>query len=125
MSLRAASFDNPSDLVAYSVGAKKVTSAAKATGGAGYVVDDLLTVVGGTGELIATLKVTGETAGKIDTVSVEDEGGYTTAPTNPVSVTGGSGLGATFNLTLGGAVLQVDVFSIETIDHRWHLLYWV
>jgi hypothetical protein len=125
MALRATSFDNASDLAAFAAGAQKVASAAVVDGGGSYAVDDILTVVGGTGELVATLKVTGETLGVINTVSVEEEGAYTSSPANPVSVVGGSGLGATFNLTLSDAVLQADVLSVETIRHRWYLLYWV
>lgn len=124
MPLRSVSFDNASDLAAFAVAAKEVLSAAKVSGGTGYSTDDILEVVGGTGELIAKLKVTSHTLGVINTVSVEEEGAYTTPPTNPVSVTGGTGLNATFNLTLGDAVLQPDVLSVETVRHRWYLMYW-
>jgi len=125
MPLRSVPFDNASDLSAFAAGAKKVLSAAVVFGGAGYVTNDILEIVGGTGELTGRLKVTGHLLGVITTVSVEEEGAYTTPPSNPVSVIGGTGLGATFNLTLGDAVPQSEVLSVEIVDHRWYLLYWV
>lgn len=125
MALRSLSFDSAADLQAFAASAKEVLSAAVVVGGTLYTLNDILTVVGGVGEFVAKLKVTGVAVGVITTVSVEEEGAYTTAPTNPVSVTGGTGLGATFNLTLGNAALQTDILSVEIVDRRWYLLYWV
>jgi hypothetical protein len=69
-------------------------------GGTGYAVDDVLTVVGGTGTA-ATLLVTSVAAGVVDGVSVLTPGAYSANPTNPVSVTGGTGNDdATFDLTI-------------------------
>jgi hypothetical protein len=72
-------------------------------GGTGYAVSDTLTVSGGTGTA-ATLTVDSVSGGVITGVSVATNGEYTVAPTSPVSVTGGTGSGATFNLTLDGEV---------------------
>lgn len=67
--------------------------------GTGYTLDDVLTIVGGTGTA-TTVKVTGETAGVIDSVVVVNHGSYSAAPTFPAAVTGGTGNDdATFSFT--------------------------
>lgn len=70
-------------------------------GGAGYAIGDILTVSGGTvvSSLTATLEVTNVAAGVITGVRVFNCGAYSANPANPVSVTGGGGAAATFNLT--------------------------
>jgi hypothetical protein len=69
-------------------------------GGTGYAVGNVLTVVGGTVITAATLTVSSVSAGVITGVTVTTGGtSYTVLPSNPVSVTGGSGSGATFNVT--------------------------
>jgi len=68
-------------------------------GGTGYAVDDVLTVSGGTYTTQTTLTVTSVAAGVIDGIEITEPGSYTALPSNPVSVTGGSGSSATFNLT--------------------------
>ena len=77
--------------------------AAIAGGGAGYTVNDVLTVSGGVGTA-ATLQVTVVAAGVITAIKVLTGGFYTTFPGNPVSVTGGTGAGATFTLTFADAI---------------------
>jgi len=69
-----------------------------ATTGA-YVVGDILTVSGGTSTFAAKIRVTGVSTGNITSAVVSEGGSYTANPSNPVSVTGGGGTGATFNLT--------------------------
>jgi hypothetical protein len=71
------------------------------SGGTGYTVSDVLTIVGGTFTAAAQLTVTSVSSGVITGISVPTNGTYTVAPTNPVSVTGGTGSSATFNLSLG------------------------
>ena len=69
------------------------------SGGTGYTVNDVLTVVGGTATTQTTqLTVATVSAGVITSVTVTRFGTYSTTPTNPASVTGGTGTGATFNL---------------------------
>jgi len=71
-------------------------------GGTGYDVGDLLTVSGGATFESATpavLRVVSESGGVITGAIVLEAGEYTTLPSNPVAVTGGSGSGATFDLT--------------------------
>jgi hypothetical protein len=79
------------------IGLVSVTSIAN--GGTGYTVGNTLTVVGGTSTVACQVTVTTVSGGVITGVSVATGGSYTVAPTNPVSVTGGSGSGATFNLS--------------------------
>ena len=70
-------------------------------GGTGYVIGDILTVTGGTiiNSLVTTLEVTSVAAGVIDGIRIFNTGAYSAQPGNPVSHTGGTGTGATFNLT--------------------------
>jgi len=79
------------------IGLVSVTSVAN--GGTGYTVGNVLTVVGGTFTVACQVTVTAVSSGVITSASVTTGGSYTVAPTNPVSVTGGSGSGATFNLS--------------------------
>lgn len=78
-----------------------VTAASVNAGGTAYAVNNLLTVLGGTGTP-AVLKVTAVSlTGEITSVSVESAGSYTTFPVSPVIVTGGAGSAASFNLSGG------------------------
>ena len=78
-------------------------------GGTGYTVNDELTVSGGTGTAMKLI-VTSVSAGVITGALPLDTGNYSVIPTNPVSVTGGTGSSATFNLTLnaGGSGYVVN-----------------
>jgi hypothetical protein len=79
-------------------------------GGTGYSDDDIITLTGGTFTEAAQLRVTGETGGVIDTVSIETAGDYTVVPADPVaqgSVAPGGGSGAEFNLTFRAGELEV------------------
>jgi len=72
--------------------------------GASYTAGDTLTVVGGTGTPI-TLTVSTVSSGAVATLAIATAGNYSVIPANPVSVTGGTGTGATFVLGYGvGAV---------------------
>lgn len=73
-----------------------------ASGGTGYVVNDLLTLSGGVGSATlnaAVVKVTAVTGGVITAVSINNAGDYSTAPATPNSPTGGTGTGASLNVT--------------------------
>jgi hypothetical protein len=68
--------------------------------GTGYTAGDTLAVVGGIGTITTELTVsTVDMSGGITGVTITNAGQYSTAPTNPVSVTGGAGSAATFNVT--------------------------
>ena len=78
-----------------------VTAAAVDAAGSGYVAGDVLTIAGGEFSIaceITVLTVSGP--GGILTASISNAGSFSTLPANPVSVTGGGGTSATFNLTL-------------------------
>ena len=73
-----------------------------ASGGTGYTAGDTLTLVGGTSTTTAQLTVGAVSSGVITSISaILTSGVYSALPTNPVSVTGGTGSSATFNLTWG------------------------
>lgn len=74
------------------------------SGGTGYTAGDILTVVGGTSAAAAQITVVSVSSGVITAVSVGKAGVYTATPSNPVSVTGGTGTGATFTLTWNAGV---------------------
>ena len=76
----------------------EAVTAAVAAGGTGYTVGDTLTVVGGLGQIDTELTVSTISSGVITGVTISNAGQYATAPSNPVSVTGGTGSAATFNL---------------------------
>jgi hypothetical protein len=77
----------------------EAVAAAVVAGGTGYAVGNTLTVVGGLGQIDTELTVTTVSSGVITGVSISNAGQYAEIPTNPVSVTGGAGSAATFNLT--------------------------
>ncbi len=68
--------------------------------GTGYTAGDTLAVVGGIGLITTELTVsTVDGGGGVTGVTITNAGQYSTAPTNPVSVTGGTGSAATFTIT--------------------------
>jgi hypothetical protein len=78
----------------------QTTSATIAGGGTGYTVGDTLTLVGGTPVSSAgTFRVASVSGGVITAVDTPSFSAYTATPTNPVSVTGGTGSGATLNVS--------------------------
>ncbi len=76
-------------------------SVAIETGGSGHNVNDVLTVIGGSGTA-TQLNVDAESLNVITAVSIIEPGAYTVFPTNPVSTTtSGTGIDDTFSLTSG------------------------
>jgi hypothetical protein len=74
-----------------------IQSATVSAGGTGYTVGDVLTVVGGTGvTTAATLTIATLSGSAVATVTVSNAGLYSTFPSEPFAVTGGTGSGATF-----------------------------
>jgi len=78
-----------------------VASFTVSNGGTGYAVGNVLTMVGGTFTSAGTCTVSAVSGGVITAVTATSTGTYTAAPTNPASVTGGAGTGATFTLNFG------------------------
>jgi hypothetical protein len=70
-------------------------------GGTGYAVNDVLTVVDGAYGVPVQLTVTGTdtTTGEVTSVEISNAGSYSSEPANPVSVTGGGGADALFDIT--------------------------
>lgn len=101
--------DGPTDL---SCSTLDITTPIQAAG-SGYVAGETLVVSGGTlgptglrcQIIINTVDGSGAVTGA--QVDPDNTGDYTVFPVNPVSVTGGSGTGATFNLTAPGGQLQL------------------
>lgn len=92
-------------------------------GGSGYVVDDILTVTGGTFTSPAKFRVkkigVGFTPSAVAQVTLMEAGSYTVRPSNPVSTTGGAGT-CTLNLywrAFGGRVGIVHVEKYIDADY--------
>jgi len=86
--------------------------------GTGYVVDDILTLTGGTFSTVGTIKVlTVGGGGDILTTSLNSAGSYTILPSDPVAHTGGTGTGATFDATFESATTEVDVLTRTFTDN--------
>ena len=77
------------------------------SGGTGYSVNDVLTISGGTFSAAGQLTVTAVSGGVITAATISAYGTYTVLPSSPVSVTGGTGTGATFTVTWGVRSLNI------------------
>jgi len=96
-----------------------VVAASAGSSGSGYAVGDILTVSGGTFSTATAITVDAVNAsGGILDFHVSTAGNYSTYPTNAVSVTGGSGAGATFNLAFQPADTYYD-YSTITSPNLW------
>jgi hypothetical protein len=70
------------------------------SGGTGYTVGDVLTMVGGTPQSAAgTFTVATVSSGVVTSVTNSSFQNYSVLPSNPISVTGGTGTGCTLNVT--------------------------
>jgi len=74
---------------------------AVAAAGSGYALGDVLTVSGGTGTAMQLVVCSIDGSGGVTRVYVKTDGAYTAVPGNGAAVTGGTGTGATFNVTAG------------------------
>ena len=98
---------------------QSASSAVIAGGGTGYTIGDVLTLSGGTlfsGKNPTTFKVaTLGASNAVATVTLGEVGFYTVLPTNPVSVTGGTGSGCTLTVTWAAPfTLYADALSTVT-----------
>jgi len=82
--------------------------------GTGYTVNDVLTVSGGTGTA-AQITVTAVSGGAITGARVTTAGSYSVLPSNPVSVTGGTGSGATFGMIWQQATTSYTVNNGDSL----------
>jgi len=88
---------------------RRLIAATIVSGGTGYTVADILTVVEGTGTVAAQFKVIAISGGVITEARMETAGSYSTPPTGTLTVTGGTGGSATFTATVaGGSIWTLD-----------------
>jgi len=78
--------------------------------GSGYTTGDILTFVGGVGSA-AAVTVTANGTGGVTGVTLTTSGAYSTVPTSPVSVTGGTGSSATFTLVYNLNATQSGIIN--------------
>ena len=124
--MKARSFSSPDELVTFVNDVQEVTVAAIAAAGIDYTALDVLTVLGGNYVRPAKIRVdTVGGTGDITGSTLIEAGEYLAAPVSPVDVRGGTGSGATFNLTLADLLVQADIVDIKAIVGRWLLNYWV
>lgn len=97
-------------------GTSVLAAAAVSAGGTGYAVGNQLTLVDGELGNAGVLEVVTAPAGVVATVKIIDAGNYLSTPTNPVSVTGGAGSGATFTLTFQDQVAAWPRESVTDCD---------
>lgn len=93
-----------------------VSEVALNNGGGGYSLGDVLTVDGaGYAGTPATVTVDGEAAGLITAISLTTQGLYTTNPTvlTGATVSGGTGTGATINITMLSAAATRTASSVR------------
>ena len=78
----------------------QATEAAIGSAGTGYTAGDIVTVDNGFNTIAAELTIDSvDGAGGVTGVTISNAGDYTEIPTNPVTVSGGTGVGATFDMT--------------------------
>ncbi len=100
----------------FTVGGNRATAVSIVNAGTGYTADDILICQGGTGSPTYIKVLTVDVGGEILTAEVNRKGCYTANPTNPVSVTGGTGSDATFNLTIEEVERDYDDLATACYD---------
>lgn len=94
--------------------AQEATVTAISAAGTGYTVNDIVTVVGGTFTVAATVKITAVSGGVPTTVAIHTEAGeYSSTPSNPASTSGGTGSGLTLTMT----------WAATTVEHKYLMLH--
>ena len=91
---------------------------ALSSGGSGYTVGDVLTASGGTADQALTLRVLTVNSGVILTFAVDRGGLYTVTPGASVSVTGGTGSGATFSVNWTSATSSPAI--VTAANQCWY-----
>jgi hypothetical protein len=104
--------------MSYDVG-PRVISATITAAGSNYAVNDQLMIQGGTFIQKAILQVTAvDGAGAITGVSIAQPGVCSVSPTNPASVSGGAGSGATFTLTFSPSSMPTSLPATSVLLRR-------
>jgi hypothetical protein len=97
--------------------AYEVTVSTINSGGTGYhAPTDVITLVGGTYTSPATYQVTSTLGGVITGILMLNPGDYSVIPSNPVSVSGGSGAGASLNVTFSNATGSGATAAVATAN---------
>lgn len=107
-------------------GLSVIASEVIAVPGGGYAVGDVVTVAGGTFSIPATYRVTAvKPGGGVTGLARTSSGVATSKPSNPASVTGGTGTGLTLTLTwtdnavppgARAALIQADAQAVRWRD---------
>ena len=111
----------PQTTLNWNTGNYKLTGANVKDGGSAYAAGDGFTPDGGTG-IPAQLEATAVAAGgRITGIKIISPGGYSSPPTSPNAVVGGSGIGALINLTFANfpifhGVHKKTVADLLTLD---------
>ncbi len=96
-----------------------VDTVAIVAGGTGHAVDDIITITDGTSTHAASFRVTSVAAGVIDGIQIEQGGAYTVDPDLTATTawtTSGSGVGATFDLTMNSEPWTVERRAQEAVS---------
>lgn len=96
-----------------------VDTVAIVSGGTGHAVDDLITITDGTSTHSAVFRVTSVAGGVIDGIQIEQGGAYTVDPDLTATTawsTSGSGVGATFDLTMESEPWTVTFRAQEAVS---------
>jgi hypothetical protein len=92
-----------------------LTSFTITNAGTGYTAGNTLTLSGGTFTTAAQITVdTVGGGGEITSASITTAGAYSVAPSNPVTLTGGTGASATINATIRGSFLYQYNYTTNT-----------
>jgi hypothetical protein len=96
------------------------TTVAPANPGTGYVVGNVLTVVGGTGTAATYLVDSVDAVGAVTGISVLRSGDYTVQPTSPMQTTSnGAGTGCRLRLKYADATAMLTDFVSDAVrDYR-------
>lgn len=108
-----------SSLIDYDI--QEATNAVISVAGTGYTLNDVVTVLGGTSTVAATVKITAESGGVPSAVVVLTVGEYSTTPGNPASTSGGTGTGLTLTMTWADQVDEGKLLLLKNATTSQHL----
>jgi hypothetical protein len=94
----------------------ELTATAISAAGTGYTLNDVVTVVGGTSMVAATVRITAESGGVPSAVVVLTSGDYSTTPGNPASTSGGTGSGLTLTNTWTLAAAETKYLMLHNTN---------